>query len=125
MKNAQPAPKDIDEYIARFPRGVGAMLERIRATIRKAAPKATEAIKYRMPAFVLNGNLIYFAAYQKHIGLYPAPRESAEFKRELAAYRGTKNSVSFPLDQPIPVDLVRRIVRYRVKVVSARAATKK
>lgn len=123
MPAGRPTPETIDEYIAGFPKDVGAKLQRIRVTIGKAAPKAKEAIKYRMPTFVLNGNLIHFAAYQNHIGLYPVPRGVTEFKHELAAYRGTKSSVSFPLDQPIPVALVRRIVRYRVKVTSEKAAT--
>lgn len=104
----------MDAYIAGFPPAVQAMLEQIRRTIRKAAPDAKETIKYQMPTFTLNGNLVHFAAYKKHIGFYPAPRENAEFKEELSAYEGGTGSVQFPLDQPIPFDLITRIVRFRV-----------
>jgi uncharacterized protein YdhG (YjbR/CyaY superfamily) len=103
------APKNIDEYIATFPDDVQKILERIRATIQKAAPDAQEAIKYQIPTFTLNGNLIHFAAYKNHIGLYPAPRVAEQFKKELAAYEGGK------LDKPIPYDLITRIVKFRVK----------
>ena len=109
------APKDIDAYIAGFPETVRPILRRVRATIRKAAPGAEEAIKYRIPAFVLNGNLIYFAGYKKHVAVYPAPRRAAAFERELARYKGGKGTVQFPLDRPIPYDLIRRIVKFRLK----------
>lgn len=115
MKASSPAPKDIDEYIAAFPKDVQEILEKIRATIRKAAPNAEEAIKYQIPTFTLNGNLVHFAAFKKHIGLYPAPRALEEFRDELSGYKGAKGSVQFPLDQPIPFDLISRIVEYRVK----------
>jgi uncharacterized protein YdhG (YjbR/CyaY superfamily) len=108
------SPKDIDDYIAGFPPDVQKILRKIRATIRKAAPKAEEAIKYQIPTFVQNGNLIHFAAYKNHIGLYPAPRGVAEFKDELAAYEGGKGTLRFPLDEPIPYDLISRIVKFRV-----------
>ena len=110
------APQNIDEYIAGFPKDVQEILEKIRATIRKAAPDAEEAIKYQIPTFTLNGNLVHFAAFKKHIGLYPAPRALEEFKDELSGYKGAKGSVQFPLDQPIPFDLISRIVEYRVKM---------
>lgn len=116
MKASSPAPRDIDEYIAGFPKDVQEILEKIRATIRKAAPDAQEAIKYQIPTFTLNGNLVHFAAFKKHIGLYPAPRALEEFKDELSGYKGAKGSVQFPLDQPIPFDLIGRIVEYRVKM---------
>jgi uncharacterized protein YdhG (YjbR/CyaY superfamily) len=109
------APKNIDEYIATFPDDVQKILERIRATIQKAAPDAQEAIKYQIPTFTLNGNLIHFAGYKKHIGLYPAPRGAEEFKKELSAYEGGKGTVQFPLNKPIPYDLITRIVKFRVK----------
>src|SRR5476651_2077548 len=103
MSTNQNAPKTVDEYIAAFPKEVQEILEKIRTTIRKAAPAAEEAIKYGMPAFILNGNLIYFAAFKKHIGLYSVPRTGPEkFKKELSAYQGAKGSVKFPLDKPIP-----------------------
>ena len=108
-------PKDIDEYIAGFPPDVQKLLEKIRRTVSKAAPKAEEAIKYQIPTFTLNGNLISFAAYKSHIGIYPAPREVAEFKKELADYKGNKSTLQLPLDKPVPVDLISRIVKYQVK----------
>jgi uncharacterized protein YdhG (YjbR/CyaY superfamily) len=115
MKANQAAPKDIDEYIGGFPKDVQEILEKIRITIRKAAPDAEEAIKYKMPTFTLHGNLVHFAVFKKHIGFYPAPRGAEELKDELSAYGGAKSSVSFPLDQPVPFDLIRRIVELRVR----------
>lgn len=115
MRTTQTAPRDIDEYIAGFPSDVQKLLEKLRTTIKKAAPEAEETIKYRMPTFTLNGNLVYFAAFKNHIGFYPAPREVEEFKKELSAYAGTKSSLSLPLDKPIPVKLISRIVKFRVK----------
>jgi uncharacterized protein YdhG (YjbR/CyaY superfamily) len=109
-------PKDIDEYIAGFPKEVREILEEIRRTIRRAVPEAEEAISYQIPTFRLNGsNLIHFAAYKKHIGLYPAPRGHEDFEEELAGYAGGKGTVQFPLDRLIPYDLIRRIVEYRVE----------
>lgn len=113
MQNIQA--RNIDEYIAAFPKDIQKILEGIRTTIRKAAPKAEEAIKYAIPAFTLNGNLIFFAAYKNHIGLYPAPRGNDAFKKELSAYEGGKGTVQFPLDKPIPHDLIKRIVKFRVQ----------
>ncbi|MGH9846896.1 MAG: iron chaperone [Blastocatellia bacterium] len=115
MRTKQPAPQNMDEYIAGFPANVQKILEKIRKTIRKAAPDAEEAISYQIPAFKLKGNLIFFAAYKNHIGLYPAPRGSEEFKEELAGYEGGKGTVQFPLDKPIPYDLIGRITKFRVK----------
>ena len=115
MRTKQTAPKDIDEYIAGFPNDVREILERIRITIRKAAPDAEETMKYQMPTFTLNGNLIHFAAFKKHIGLYPAPRGIDAFKDELTVYEGAKSSLRFPLDKPIPFELISRIVKFRVK----------
>ena len=109
------APEDIDEYIDGYPDKVRKILQKIRKTIQKAAPNATEVISYQMPAFKTNRVLIYFAAHEKHIGLYPAPRGVAAFKKELAAYAGGKGTVQFPLDQPVPYDLITRIVKYRVE----------
>lgn len=97
MRTTRTAPRDIDEYIADFPRDIQEILEKIRMTIRKAAPKAEEAIKYQIPTFTLNGNLIHSAAFNKHIGLYPTPRGIEQFKRELSVYEGAKGSVRFPL----------------------------
>lgn len=122
MKSGQKAPKNIDEYIAGFPPEVQEILQKIRLTIRKAAPKAEEAIKYAIPTFTLNGNLVFFAAYKKHIGLYPAPRGNEAFKEELSAYGGGKGTVQFPLDKPIPYALIRKIVKFRVKENTDEAA---
>jgi uncharacterized protein YdhG (YjbR/CyaY superfamily) len=124
MKTDQTAPKTIDEYIAGFPPDVQAILQKIRLTIRKAAPGAEEAIKYQMPTFTLNGNLVHFAAFKNHIGFYPVPSGIEKFKKELAAYQQGKGSVQFPLDQPIPYDLISKIVKFRVKESAAKAGAK-
>lgn len=124
MNTDQPAPKTIDEYIAGFPQDVQVLLEQVRQTIRAAAPEAEETIKYQMPTFMLNGNLVYFAAFKKHIGFYPIPSGIDAFKEELSRYEGGKGSVKFPLDQPLPLDLIRRIVEHRMQENSARAAAK-
>ncbi len=115
MESKQPPARDIDEYIARCPAEVQEILRKIRAIVREAAPEATEAIKYQMPTFVLNGNLVHFAAFKNHIGFYPVPSGIEKFKAELSAYEGGKGSVQFPLNQPIPYDLIRRIVEFRVE----------
>lgn len=112
MKNTAP---DINTYIADFPENVQAILQQVRATIHKAAPEATEDIKYAIPTFVLNGNLVHFAAFKSHIGFYPTPTGIEEFEKELSVYKQGKGSVQFPLDQPMPLDLITRIVKYRVK----------
>ncbi len=124
MKTAERAPRTIDEYIAGFPPDVQAILQKIRATIRKAAPGAEETIKYRMPTFTLNGNLVHFAAFKQHIGFYPVPSGIERFREELSAYEGGRGSVQFPLDQPIPYGLISRIVKFRVKENQAKAAAK-
>jgi len=108
--------ENIDAYIAGFPKEVQTALEQVRAAVKKAAPAATEAIKYAMPTFVLNGNLVHFAAYKRHIGLYPVPTGDAAFDKLLAPYETSgKGTVQFPLDQPIPVALIEKIVQYQVK----------
>jgi uncharacterized protein YdhG (YjbR/CyaY superfamily) len=116
------AASDINEYIARYPDNVQKILQKIRMTIRKAAPGAEEAIKYQIPTFTLNGNLIHFAAYKNHIGFYPAPRGAQAFKSELSRYEGGKGTVRFPLDEPIPVALISRIVKFRVKANRKKSA---
>ena len=125
MRTARTAPQDIDEYIAGFPHDVQEILGKIRMTIRKAAPDAEEAIKYQMPAYVLKGNLVYFAAHKKHIGFYPTPTGIEQFKSELSVYEGGKGSVQFPLDEPIPYELIGKVVRFRVKENLERAEAKK
>ena len=125
MKTKQTAPKTIDEYIAGFPNDVQEILEKIRMTIRKAAPDAEETISYQIPTFTLKGKyLIYFAAYKKHIGLYPAPRGIEKFKKELSVYEGGKGTVRFPLDEPIPCALITKIVKFRIKKNLERAEAK-
>ena len=122
MDVPQAAPKTIDEYIAGFPDEIQERLNRVRMTIRNAAPEAKETIKYQMPTFTLKGNLISFAAYKKHIALYPAPEGDEQFNLELSAYKAEKSTVRFPLDQPIPYDLISRIVKYRIEDNMRRAA---
>jgi uncharacterized protein YdhG (YjbR/CyaY superfamily) len=112
---AETSPATIDEYIAQFPREVQSKLQKIRRAIRKEIPQAEEAIKYRIPTFVFNGNLIHFAAFRSHIGVYPAPRSDPKLAKELARYGGGKGTLQLPLDQPIPLDLIRRIVHTRVR----------
>ena len=124
MRANQTTPKTIDEYIAGFPDDVQTILEKIRMTIRKAAPRAEETIKYQIPTFTLRGNLVHFAAYKKHIGFYPAPRGIEEFKNELSVYEGGKGTVQFPLDKPIPFGLISRIVKFRVKKSLEKAEAK-
>lgn len=108
-------PKDIDAYIADFPKEVQEILQTIRRTIRQAAPDAEETISYRIPAFTVKGVLVYFAAFKKHVGFYPRASGIAKFKKELSAYKSAKGSVQFPLDKPIPYELIARIVKFRVK----------
>ncbi len=123
--NQTPLPT-IDQYIASFPSGVGIVLERIRRTIKHAAPAAEEKISYKIPAFFLNGNLVHFAAFKKHIGLYPAPRNGTKkFQKALSAYLGAKHSVRFPLDEPIPFELIGQLVKVRLKENSERAEAKR
>lgn len=121
----QTERKDIDEYIAGFPKDVRERLEMVRSTIREAAPEAEETIKYRMPTFILNGNLVHFAAFKNHIGFYPAPMGIEEFKEELSAYKGAKGSVQFTYDRPIPLDLISRIVKFRAEKNLAKAGARK
>ena len=106
----------MDEYIASFPKNVQIILEKIRQTIRKTAPGAAEAISYQIPTFKLNGsNLVHFAAWKDHIGFYATPSGNAAFKKELAQYKMAKGSIQFPLDEPIPYDLMTKIIKFRVK----------
>lgn len=112
---AKKTPNTIDDYISRYPKDVQRLLSAMRATIRKAAPKAEETISYGIPAFTLNGRLVWFAAFKKHIGFYPGAGAIAQFKEELSAYKGAKGSVQFPFDEPLPLALVARIVKFRVK----------
>ena len=121
---AMKKPLDVDEYISGVSPDVRALLEEMRAIIRAAAPDAVEAISYGMPAFRLHGQLVFFAAFKSHIGFYALPTGHEEFKEELAAYKTGKGSVQFPLDQPLPADLITRIVKFRVAENLRRAAEK-
>ena len=115
----------IDAYIAIFPQEVQKKLNELRATIRASAPEAEEKISYHMPTFALKGNLVHFAAYQKHIGFYPAPSGIQEFKKELSVYEGAKGSVRFPMDKPLPLELISKIVKFRVSENLKKAETKR
>ena len=118
-------PKTIDEYIASFPGEIQQLLESIRSVIKEVAPEAKEAISYQMPTFKLNGNLVHFAAFRNHIGFYPAPTGIKQFEKELSAFKGGKGSVQFPIDKPMPLDLIRKIVLYRVEENLKKAQQKK
>ncbi len=125
MKASQTGPKNIDEYIAGFPDDVQKILQKIRKTIKKAAPAAEETISYKIPTFNLKGKyLVYFATYKKHIGVYPVPMGNTEFKKELSAYESGQGTAKFPLDKPIPFGLITKIVKFRVKENLAKAAAK-
>lgn len=116
--------QSIDDYIASFPDDVQTKLREMRALIRAAAPEATEKISYQMPTFDLHGNLVHFAAHRSHIGLYPAPTGIEAFKEAFAPYKTSKGAVQFPLDQPLPADLITRVVKFRVGENQQKAAEK-
>jgi uncharacterized protein YdhG (YjbR/CyaY superfamily) len=124
MTTHKTIANDIDEYIARFPKNVQEILEELRATIKKAAPDAEETINYQIPTFTLKGNLVHFAAFNNHIGFYPTPTGIEKFKGELSVYERAKGSVKFPLDQPIPFELISKIVAFRVQENLERAEAK-
>jgi len=105
----------IDEYISKFPKDVRDVLEELRRVIKKIAPKAEETIRYGIPTFTLNGNLVHFAAFKNHIGFYPTPSAIEAFKKELSPFKQSKGTVQFPLDKPIPLELVKKIVDFRVQ----------
>lgn len=108
-------PSNTEEYIAAFPKDTRVLLEQLRLTIKKAAPQAREKISYGMPTLVLNGNLVHFAAHQNHVGFYPAPSGINANKAQLGSYHTSKGAIQFPLDQPLPVDLITKIVKFRVQ----------
>jgi uncharacterized protein YdhG (YjbR/CyaY superfamily) len=117
--------KNIDEYISGFPEATQKILKKIRSTIKKAAPEAEETIKYSMPTFTLKGNLVYFAAFKNHIGLYPAPSGDDAINDELTLYKAAKATLRFPLDRPIPYALISRVVKLRVKENMDKTKTRK
>jgi uncharacterized protein YdhG (YjbR/CyaY superfamily) len=114
MESNQKGFNSIDEYIAAFPVEIQEVLQEIRMVVKTAAPEAEEKISYQMPTFFLKGNLVHFAAFKKHIGFYPAPTGIEAFAQELSHYKGGRGSVQFPLNQPMPLDLITKIVHYRV-----------
>ena len=117
--------KTIDEYIKLFPRDVQGVLEKVRQTIQDAAPDAVETISYGMPTFKLNGkNMVHFAGWKNHIGFYPTPSGTETFQKELAPYKAAKGSVQFPLDQPIPYDLIKKITLFRMREIQEQKAKK-
>ncbi|MCW3092167.1 MAG: hypothetical protein JWP81_3236 [Ferruginibacter sp.] len=115
MKANSVAINNIDEYIAGFPEQTRKLLEQLRATIKKAAPEAEEIISYQMPAYKYHGMLVYFAGYKNHIGFYPTGSGIQQFKRELSVYKGSKGAVQFPLDKALPLQLVSKMVAFRIK----------
>ncbi len=118
-------PKDIDEYIASYPKEIQKILTQLRATIKKAAPKSEEIISYSMPAFKLNGMLVWFAAHTNHIGFYPRVSAIEAFKKEISNYKWAKGSVQFPLDKPLPIGLITKMVKFRVNENMSRVKAKK
>ena len=125
MNTKVPVAKDVDEYIKRYPAEVQPVLQKIRQTIKKTAPAAKEVISYQIPGYLLNGVLIYFAAFKNHISVYPAPRGNDAFKKELGAYKGGKGTVQFPIGEPVPYDLITRITKFRMNENERLAAAKK
>ena len=125
MKPGKSAPASVDAYIAGSPPDVRAVLQKIRSTVRKAAPDAEEKISYMMPAIFLEGPLVYYAAFKNHIGFFPTSTGVQAFKSELAAYETSKGTIRFPLDKPVPLVLIARIVKFRVKENRSRAAAKR
>jgi len=124
MISDNSTPDDIDKYISNFPDNVQLILQELRATIQKAAPTAKETISYQMPTFTLHSNLVHFAAYKNHIGFYPAPSGIESFKDELKPYKTSKGAIQFPIDKPLPLNLISKIVTYRVEENSNKATKK-
>ncbi len=118
-------PNNIEEYIAGFPNHIQEILKQVRVTVKEAAQAAEETIKYEMPTFTLNGNLVHFAAFKNHVGFYPAPTENEEFKKELSIYKTGRGSVQFPVDKPMPLNLITKIVMLEVKKHLERAEKNK
>ena len=125
MKLNKPIAKTIDEYIADHPKDVQKLLVQVRNTVKASAPGAVEKISYGIPTFTLNGNLVHFGAYKNHIGFYATPTGHEAFKKELSAYKQGKGSVQFPIDQPLPLDLISKIVQFRVIENSEKSKAKK
>ena len=118
-------PKNVDEYIAGYPEDVQKYLDQVRGAIKKSAPRAEEVISYGIAAYKLNGMLVWFAAHTKHLGFYPRVSGIAAFQKELSIYKGAKGSVQFPYEKPMPLGLISKIVKFRVKENQERTKTKK
>jgi uncharacterized protein YdhG (YjbR/CyaY superfamily) len=125
LERSKNTPQTIDEYIAGYPPDIQQILEKIRTTVREAAPDAIETISYQIPTFKLEGNLVHFAAFKKHIGFYPAPSGIEQFDEQLSKYKRAKGSIRFPLDEAIPYHLISEIVRFRVRENLERAEAKR
>ena len=119
MKSNKKAIISIDDYIKTWPKEIQKILEHVRQAIKKSAPLAHEAISYQIPTFRLNGNLVHFAAFKNHIGFYPGSEAIKVFKKEIASYKSSKGAIQFPLDKPMPITLIRKIIKHRVKVNSS------
>jgi uncharacterized protein YdhG (YjbR/CyaY superfamily) len=117
-------PGSVEEYIESFPKEVQKTLKQMRSAVKKAAPKAEEKISYGMPYYSLNGRLVYFAGYKRHIGFYPMPGAIAAFKKEIAKYKWAKGSVQFLLDKPLPISLITKMIKFRVKENEAKIKLK-
>lgn len=124
MPMTKKTPKTVDAYIANYPKDVQVVLEQVRATIKKAVPKAKETIKYTMPTFELNGLLLSFGAYKKHIGLYPIPAGDEKFEQKVAVYKQAKSTLAFPLDAPMPLSFIAKVAKLRAKDNAARVKAK-
>jgi len=125
METTSTKFKTVDEYISTFPASTKTILKELRKTIKQAAPQAEELISYNMPAFTFHGRLVYYAAYKKHIGLYPIPSAIRAFQKDLSDYKTSKGAIQFPLDRPIPFGLITKIVKFRVKENLQKGKTKK
>jgi uncharacterized protein YdhG (YjbR/CyaY superfamily) len=124
MESNKSSFNSIDEYIATFPEDIQKILEELRTTIKACAPEAQEKISYQMPTFALKGNLVHFAAWKRHIGFYPTPSGTQAFKEELSIYESAKGSIQFPIDKPLPLELISRMVKFRVAENLQKAAKK-
>jgi len=126
MKEATKKFRSVDEYLLSLPDEVKAISEKVRATIHKAAPKAEELISYNMPAYQINGQgIIYFSAWKKHIGMYPIPAGDASFQKEIAAFKDSKSTAKFPFDQALPIGLISKMVKFRMKEMATKSKSKK
>ncbi len=125
MEKSKKNPATIDEYIAGFPKHIQAILEKMRLAIKKTAPQAEETINYGIPTFTQQGNLVHFGGFKNHVGFYPAPSGIKAFEKELSVYEGAKGSIKFPIHKQLPLSLITKIVKFRVKENLEKANAKK